>query len=136
MTVSSFLSGLETERKKLLTAIHHIIVDGDKSVVGEVGLMMGKEMILYKAKGIFKYGLSGVKAYMSLHAMPIYGDSKLHAKYEQLLNKARFQKGCINFKNAEEMPLDIVKQFIQDCAKIDLAAMMEDFKKNRGKSSS
>jgi hypothetical protein len=32
--------------------------------------MMGKEMIVYSARGIFKYGLSSMKNYMSLHVMP------------------------------------------------------------------
>jgi len=116
-----------------MTDIHAIIMSNDKTVVAEVGTMMGKEMILYKAKGFFKYGLSGVKNYMSLHAMPIYASPKLHTRYEALLNKAKFQKGCINFKTAEEMPLDIATQLIADCSKIDLLAIMNEYKANKKK---
>jgi len=56
-------------------------------------------MIVYNAPGIFKYGLSSVKNYMSLHVLPIYGSASLHSKYKALLLNANFQKGCINFKN-------------------------------------
>lgn len=129
MTVPEFLSKQTTERKEILSALHEIIVAADKQVRAEVGKMMGKEMILYKAGGFFKYGLSSVKNYMSLHAMPIYGSSNLHARYEKLLNKAAFQKGCINFKDPSEMPLDIVSQLMDDCARVDIAALMQNFKK-------
>jgi hypothetical protein len=131
MSIHEFLSKQVSERKPVLSAIHEIIVSADKNAKAEVGTMMGKEMILYKTSGVFKYGLSSVKAYMSLHVMPIYGSVKLHSRYEKLLSKAKFQKGCINFKNAEEMPLDIVRQLMDDCAKVDLVAIMESLKKDR-----
>jgi hypothetical protein len=68
---------------------------------------------------------------MSLHAMPIYGSSVLYSKYKNLLPLANFQKGCINFKNAEEMPLDITEQLIKDCSKVDLLKMKEAYLKSR-----
>ena len=114
----------------ILSAIHEIIMKEDKKVKAEVGTMMGKEMILYKMSRFFKYGLFSVKGHMSLHLMPIYGSSELHHKYEHLLNHAKFQKGCINFKKAEEMPLNIVHDLLRDCAKVDLVALMQKFGRN------
>lgn len=133
MSIPDFLSKQDSERQHILKGIHSVIIEHDKTVIATVGKMMGKEMILYKAKGFFKYGLSGVKNYMSLHAMPIYASPKLHARYEALLNKAKFQKGCINFKSAEEMPPEIVTQLIADCSKIDLLAIMNEYKANKKK---
>jgi len=92
---------------------------------------MGKEMIVYKGNGLMKYGLASVKNYMSLHVMPIYGSIKLHSKYKALLNKANFQKGCINFDNEDKMPLDIVQQLIVDCSLLDLAKIKENFLKQK-----
>ncbi len=135
MSISEFISGQLSERQPLLTQIHEIIIKEDKSIKAAIETMMGKEMIVYKAPGIFKYGLSSMKNYMSLHVMPIYGSTTLYSKYKGLLNKANFQKGCINFKNTEEMPLKIVKELIADCSKIDLRAMKDNFIRNRsGKS--
>ena len=54
---------------------------------------------------------------MSLHNMIIYGHAPVYEKYSKLLNKAKFQKGCINFKSAEQMPAETVKELMQDCAK-------------------
>lgn len=127
MSVAEFLSAQESPRKEILSAIHNIIIDADKKATAAVGKMMGKEMILYTCGGNFKYGLASVKNYMSIHAMPIYGSPKLHNKYSALLTNATFQKGCINFKSASDMPLDIIKEMMDDCAKVDLAAIREQY---------
>ncbi len=125
MTPENFIAKQESPRKELLAAIHKIIVSTDKKSEPKVGEMMGKEMIIYNSKGMMKYALSNVKAHMSLHVLPMYGSIKIHSTYKKLLSKAKFQKGCINFKTAEEMPLDIVKDLISDCAKIDLNAFFK-----------
>ena len=133
MTIQAFISSQPAERQELLAQLHEIIIQNDKTVTPVVAPMMGKEMIIYNAPGTFKYGLSSVKNYMSLHVLPIYGSTILYEKYKGLLKEASFQKGCINFKNKEEMPLDIVTNLIIDCAKIDLAAIREEQLKARSK---
>jgi hypothetical protein len=131
MEIKDYISGQDLARQKILTSIHKAIIETDKSVIASVESMMGKEMILYKCKGQMKYGLASVKNYMSLHLLPIYGSKALHLKYEALLNKASFQKGCINFNSEEEMPLDIVRQLIADCSAIDLLKIREEYLKNK-----
>ena len=126
MTIAEFISNQSIERQDLLSKIHEIIIKEDKSVDPKIGTMMGKEMIIYNAPGTFKYGLSSLKKYISLHAMPIYASTALHAKYKGLLNKANFQKGCINFRDETEMPVEILKLLIADCAKVDLFAIRQE----------
>jgi hypothetical protein len=131
MDIKDYISKQPLDRQNILTSIHKTIVETDKSVKAEVETMMGKEMIVYKGKGLMKYGLASVKNYMSLHVMPIYGSSTLYSKYKTLLNKANFQKGCINFENEDKMPLDIVQQLIVDCSTIDLIKIKEDYLKQK-----
>lgn len=126
MTIADHLQNQESSRQPLLKALHDIILANDPTVTATVGSMMGKEMILYNCK-TFKYGLASIKDYMSLHCLPMYMNLPMHAKYEALLPKAKFQKGCINFKNEAEMPIDVVTQLITDCAKIDLLAIREKY---------
>lgn len=135
MSISEFISAQPLERQELLAKIHETILQEDKTVTAAIEPMMGKEMIVYKAPGIFKYGLSGMQNYMSLHVMPIYGSATLYSKYSGLLNKAKFQKGCINFKNEGEMPLKIVKQLMTDCSKIDLRKIKEEYTRAKQKNS-
>lgn len=131
MTPAAYISSQPEERQAILTRIHDIIINTDKSIVAEVGTMMGKQMILYKDRQVFKYGLASVKDYMSLHLMPMYGSPVIYGKYSKLLDKAKFQKGCINFKTGDVMPLPIVKELIADCAPIDLAVLLAEMKAAR-----
>ena len=133
MSIEQYLEKQVPERAKLLRDIHAIILKADKKAVADMGKMMGAEMIIYKTGGVFNYGLASMKDYMSLHAMPIYGLPKLHEKYRLLLPEANFQKGCINFKDANAMPLKVVKSLMEDCAKIDMVALMEEARKARKK---
>jgi hypothetical protein len=133
MTIVEFISNQLPDRQDLLSNIHAIIIQEDKSVEPKIGTMMGKEMILYNTPGMFKYGLSSVKKYISLHAMPIYASNALHSKYKSLLPNASFQKGCINFSNEEEMPLEILRLLIVDCSKVDLLKIREEYVKSRKK---
>ena len=133
MSISEFISAQPEERQELLSQLHEIIIQKDKTVTAVIAAMMGKEMIIYNAPGTFKYGLSSVKNYMSLHVLPMYGSTILYEKYKALLKEANFQKGCINFKNKDEMPLKIVKDLIADCSKIDLRALRENYLKSKSK---
>ena len=94
---------------------------------------MGKDMIVYNASGIFKYGLSSEKNYISLHVMPIYGSKSLYARFKNLLGSANFQKGCINFINETQMPVNIVEQLILECSKIDLLKIKEQYLSSKKK---
>lgn len=123
----------EMERQNILSIIHFAILDADKTVTAQVGKMMGKEMILYNAPGTFKYGLSSVKNHMSLHLMPIYCVPTLHSKYKALLPIASFQKGCINFMTEKEIPLEILKSLLEDCSKIDLFKIREEYLNSKKK---
>ncbi|MFL5809052.1 MAG: DUF1801 domain-containing protein [Flavisolibacter sp.] len=131
MSISTYLSKQDASRREILSAIHEIILTSDPSVEAAAGKMMGKDMILYNSPGTFKYGLASPKGYMSLHLLPIYCAPQLHEKYQKLLPRVSFQKGCINFKSAEDLPLDIVRQLIEDCSRIDLAAIRDNFNKNK-----
>lgn len=133
MSISEFISNQPEERQKLLSQLHEIIIQKDKTITPVIAPMMGKEMIIYNVSGSFKYGLSSVKNYMSLHVLPMYGSTILYKKYKGLLKEANFQKGCINFKNVDEMPLKIVKDLIADCSKIDLRAIRENYLKTKSK---
>ena len=133
MTIPEFIATQPAERQELLTQLHEIIIQKDKTVTPVIAPMMGKDMIIYNAPGTFKYGLASVKNYMSFHVLPMYGSPVIYEKYKALLKAASFQKGCINFNNAAEMPLKIVKELITDCSKIDLRAMREEQLKARKK---
>ena len=134
MTIAEYIHQQSSDRQQLLKAMHESIIKNDTSVVAEVGKMMGKDMILYTDRAFFKYGLASVKDYMSLHCLPIYMNPPLHTKYHELLPGANIQKGCINFKNEHEMPLEITDRLITECAPIDLVAIRQKYLNDKKKS--
>ena len=110
MTINEYISSAPAEWQATLTMVHEAILANDPSVTPATKPMMGKEMILYEERGYMKYGLASTKKHMSLHCLPMYMNPALHAKYADLLPAAKFQKGCINFANREELPIfDIVR---------------------------
>ena len=129
MTIDEYIAMQTPERRELLSSIHKIILNTNKKMTTEVAKMMGVETIQYKTNNYFTFGLASNKNYMSLHLMPMYMCKPIHEKYSKLLTKAKFQKGCINFNNADEIPLNIAEQLLAECAKIDIPAMLENRKK-------
>ncbi|RKR82734.1 hypothetical protein BDD43_2919 [Mucilaginibacter gracilis] len=127
MTIADHLNQQETARIPLMSELHRVILKNDTTVIATVGSMMGKQMILYTDRGSFKYGLAGSKDHITLHVLPIYGNALLHARYVELLPNAKLQKGCINFKNEAQMPLEIAAQLIADCAGIDMIAIRQNY---------
>jgi hypothetical protein len=123
MTPENYIAAQEKESAALLAAIHGIILSEDKKVSASVGKMMGKDMIIYAAGGAFRYALASTKKHFTLHLLPMYSSPDIYESYKTLLPKASFQKGCINFKTAEEMPAVIIKKLIHDCSKVDMVAI-------------
>ena len=125
MTPKQYLDTLPSDRKEVISKLRELILKSDPLVREVVGGMMGKEMLVYMQGDVFKYALSSVKQHMSFHSMVMYGSSTrfggsgLREAYEKLLPKAKFQKGCINFKNAMQMPLDIAEKFVKEMAKVE-----------------
>ena len=123
MTAEEYLNSLDPDRREVLSMLRELILKHDKSVQEAVTGMMGREMLVYNVQGgILKYALSSVKSHMTWHSMVMYGGSDcaggkgLREKFEKLLPMAKFQKGCINFKYAEQIPSEIAEQIIKESA--------------------
>jgi hypothetical protein len=129
MTITEFISGVPEDRQFVFKALHEAIMANDPTVVPVVKPMMGKEMILYEERCYMKYGLASTKNYMSLHCMPMYMNPTLLQRFETILPDAKFQKGCINFKDETDMPVAVVAGVIADCSAISIAALLEKRKK-------
>ena len=125
MTPKQYLDTLPEDRKEVISKLREYILKSDPLVKEVVGGMMGREMLIYMQGDLMKYALSSVKQHMSFHSMVMYGSSTrfggsgLRETYEKLMPKAKFQKGCINFKNAMQMPFDIAEKFVKEMAKVE-----------------
>ncbi|WP_183562223.1 DUF1801 domain-containing protein [Mucilaginibacter sp. SP1R1] len=129
MSITEFISGAPGERQALSTAMREAIIANDVTVIPVVKPMMSKEMILYEDRGYMKYGLASTKQHLSLHCLPMYMNPALHQQFEKLAQDAKFQKGCINFKDETELPVTVMAKLVAECSAIDIAAMLENRKK-------
>ena len=129
MTIPEYLASVIAERQDTLLKIHEIIIANDPSIAPVAKPLMGKDAILYEDHGYMKYGLADTKKHISLHCLPMYMVPALHVKFQAILPAAQFQKGCINFSNAEEMPLEAVTDVIVDCAAVNIVTILESRKK-------
>ena len=129
MTIPEYLTSVTAERQDILLKVHELIIANDPSVAPVVKPLMGKDSILYEDHGYMKYGLADTKKHISLHCLPMYMVPTLHAKFQALLPAAQFQKGCINFSSAGEMPLDALTAVIADCAAVNIVTVLESRKK-------
>jgi hypothetical protein len=129
MTAPEFLAGLPADRQELMNTLHQTIIANDPNVTFSIKPMMGKDMLMYEEGNYMKYALASAKSHMSLHCLPMYMNAPLHAKYAALLPAAKFQKGCINFTDAAEIPVAVVAGLVADCAPINMPAMLANRKK-------
>lgn len=52
--VKSYIKSQPLDWQAILSEIHEIILDKDKSVISEISPMVGKDMMIYKSKGMMK----------------------------------------------------------------------------------
>jgi hypothetical protein len=131
MTIAEHIASLPADRQALMNKLHQTILGNDPSVVAAIKPMMRQEMILYEQSGTMKYGLASAKAHLSFHCLPMYMDPALHTKYQELLPAAKFQKGCINFTDINELPPETLSELVTECAVINIAQVLADRKKKK-----
>ena len=125
MTPKEYLDSLPDDRREIISKLRGYILKSDPLVREVVGAMMGRESLVYIQGDFMKYALSSMKEHMSFHSMVMYGSSLrfggsgLREKFEKLMPGTKFQKGCINFKNTMQMPLDVAEKFIKEMAKVE-----------------
>lgn len=129
MNITEYISHAPAERQNALIAIHETILANDPNVTPVIKPMMGKEMILYEQRGYMKYALADTKKHMSLHCLPMYMNPAIHARYLNLMPAAKFQKGCINFTDGDDLPPAALTGLITDCSSINIADVLESRKK-------
>jgi hypothetical protein len=101
----------------LIEAFKRIIVANDTSVSQSSGLMMGEKGWMFHRSGEFTYAVTAGKSRVTLHAMPMYCEPKIHDAYKKRIANGDFGKGCIRFKPDANVDLDLIAAFICDCAK-------------------
>lgn len=73
---------------------------------------VGPKFLTFKAGEDWYVSLANQKNYVSLYLTPLYVFPELKAKLDESGKKLKCGKGCINFKSAEELPLEVIGEII------------------------
>ncbi|PCI86609.1 MAG: hypothetical protein COB24_08740 [Hyphomicrobiales bacterium] len=114
--IAKFCTMVEDRFTPTIKALANIILQNDAAAIRSIGKMMSSDALLYCQQDIMKYAITCHAKHISLHLMPIYCYADIHTKYKNLIKAGKFQKGCINFSNLDDIPLMEIGQMIVECA--------------------
>ena len=131
--IEIYFDSFEAKERSVLSKFHQLIMKNDPKVKCVIARVMSIERaLIYQEEGVFKYALAKTKGYFTLHNMIMYAYPEVKSVLDpdtKNLKGLKFQKGCINFKTAEDFPLDLFGEFIRKSAQMDFSRIIARYKK-------
>lgn len=109
ITYEQYLSNLPPERRDEVDQVWLAVRAGMPAGYTEE---VSPKYLIFKAGDQQYVALANQKSYISLHLIPLYIFPELQAKLDASGKNLKCGKGCINFKRAEELPLDVIAEII------------------------
>ena len=132
MEIEQYISTLSESEQQSINQFRKIISENDKAVSESFGKFMSNpNAISYNEQGVFKYGLTVAKNYISFHSLVMYSNPELMDELKSKLPKAKFQKGCINFKSLDEFPESVLTAHMQRSSQIDFSPVINRYLKKK-----
>lgn len=130
--MSTFLKEISEEENKVINQMRKIILEFDSNVNESTGeIMSSKNCFIYKEQGVFKYGIAKTKNHFSFHSMVMYANKELIDWITDNSKSLKIQKGCLNFKNANDFPLPLFKEFLIISSKSDFSKVIDRYKNKK-----
>lgn len=109
LSYEHYLEGLPAERRSEVDKVWRVVRKNmPKGYIEEIG----PKFISFKADADWYVALASQKNYISLYLMPVYVFPELKAKLDAAVKNLKCGKSCINFKKAEDLPLDTVGEIV------------------------
>lgn len=109
LSYEQYLASLPQDRRpevdKLWRIVRENMPDGYVEEVGE-------KFLSFKADGDWYVAMANQKNYISLYLIPVYVFPELKAKLDRAGKNLKCGKSCINFKRADDLPLDVIAEII------------------------
>lgn len=104
-----YLAALPPDRREAVNTVWGIVrANMRDGFIEEIG----EKFLQFKAGDVYYVGLANQKNYVSLYLMCAYASPELKARLESGGTKLKMGKSCINFKRANELPLDVLAEII------------------------
>ncbi|TDS54580.1 DUF1801 domain-containing protein [Myroides indicus] len=132
MTAEQYIDSLSEKDQNIISCFRHIILKNDQSVSEKFGkLMKNPNTFCYYEQDVFKYGLTVSKNHFSFHSLVLYSNPELMEELTTELQKVKFQKGCINFKNLDNFPIPNFEKHIKASAAIDFSPVIQHYQNKK-----
>ena len=109
LSYEQFLDGLPPERRGEVERVWRVVREHVPDGYYEE---ITTKFLTFKAAGEWYVALASQKNYISLYLTPIYVYPELRAKLDAGGKKLKCGKSCINFRRAEELPLDVIGEIV------------------------
>ncbi len=104
-----YLAGLPPERRGEVERVWRVVRESmPPGYVEEIG----PKFVSFRAGEEWYVALAPQKNYISLYLMPVYVFPELRRKLDESGKNVKCGKSCVNFKRAEELPLDAVAEIV------------------------
>jgi uncharacterized protein YdhG (YjbR/CyaY superfamily) len=139
LSYERYLAELPAERRVEVERVWRVV---RKNMPEGYAEKITPKYLTYMADEDWYMALANQKNYISIYLMPLYLYPELKAKLDASAPNLKCGKGCINFKRADELPLETigeiiaahgVKEYKQHCAEVRDRARSER-KSGKGKS--
>ena len=131
--IEIYFDSFEAKERSVLSKFHEAVMKNDSRVKCVIARVMSIEQaLIYQEQDVFKYALAKTKGYFTLHNMIMYAYPEIKNVLDDHIKKVKglkFQKGCINFKNAEDFPLEVFGEFIRKSSQMDFSKIVARYKK-------
>ena len=104
-----YLAGLPADRRD---AVEHVWQVVRENIPNGYTEQINSKFLTFAADDEMYVALANQKNYISLHLMPVYVFPELKAKLDKSGKKLKGGKSCVNFKRAEELPLDVIAEVV------------------------
>lgn len=109
LTYEQYLNSLPPERREAIDRVWRLVRE---NVPGGYEEEVGPKFLSFKAGADWYVALADQKNYVSLYLMPLYVFPDLRAKFDAAAGNLKCGKSCINFKRAEDLPLDVIAEIL------------------------
>ncbi|HKR02622.1 MAG TPA: DUF1801 domain-containing protein [Pyrinomonadaceae bacterium] len=104
-----YLDGLPPERREAIERVWQTVRESMPAGYKEE---IGPKFLTFKAEDEWYVSLANQKNYISLYLTPVYVFPELKAKLDSSGKKIKCGKGCVNFKRAEDLPLETIAEIV------------------------
>ncbi|HUQ31103.1 MAG TPA: DUF1801 domain-containing protein [Pyrinomonadaceae bacterium] len=109
LSYERYLASLPDERRESIDRVWQVVRE---SVPAGYTEKITPKYLTFMAGDEWYLALANQKNYISLHLLPVYLFPELKAKLDNSGKKLKMGKGCINFKRADELPLEAIAEIV------------------------